>query len=145
MCSETRSRTISVGRRHINGYLETFLEEASATARSSKPQDKQPHYSGLNEGSRPRSGWTFGPVLVIFKADDLYGGKQMSEKVELKVTGMSCGHCEMAVKKALSALDGVSGAEADHKGQKAVVEADLSKVTREAIIEAIKKAGYEAA
>ena len=40
----------------------------------------------------------------------------MAEKVELKVTGMSCGHCEVAVIKALMALDGVKKAEADHKG-----------------------------
>lgn len=69
----------------------------------------------------------------------------MAEKIELKVTGMSCGHCEMHVSKALKGLDGVASAEADHKAQKAVVEADLSKVTREAMIEAIKNAGYEAA
>jgi len=68
----------------------------------------------------------------------------MAEKVELKVTGMSCGHCEMAVNKALKALDGVSDARADHKAQRAEVTADLSRVTREAMIAAIKKAGYEA-
>ena len=68
----------------------------------------------------------------------------MAERVEFNVEGMSCGHCEMAVKKALNALEGVSNAEADHIGKRAVVTADLAKVTREAMIEAIKKAGYEA-
>ncbi|MEW5723056.1 MAG: heavy-metal-associated domain-containing protein [Thermodesulfobacteriota bacterium] len=68
----------------------------------------------------------------------------MVEKVELKVTGMSCGHCEMSVKKALKALDGVSSAEADRQAQKAVVQADLGRVTREALIAAVRKAGYEA-
>ncbi|MEW6263407.1 MAG: heavy metal-associated domain-containing protein [Thermodesulfobacteriota bacterium] len=68
----------------------------------------------------------------------------MSGKVELKVTGMSCGHCEMSVKKALMGVDGVSKAEADHKAQKAVVET-AKEVSREALIAAIKKAGYEAA
>lgn len=67
----------------------------------------------------------------------------MGEKVELKVTGMSCGHCEMAVKKALMALDGVTAALADHKAQKAVVET-TKPVSREALVAAIKKAGYEA-
>ncbi|MFH1137115.1 MAG: cation transporter [Pseudomonadota bacterium] len=67
----------------------------------------------------------------------------MNEKIELKVTGMSCGHCEMAVRKALLAVDGVREALADHKGNKAVVEAD-AKVGRDALVAAVKKAGYEA-
>ncbi|MDY6852885.1 MAG: cation transporter [Thermodesulfobacteriota bacterium] len=68
----------------------------------------------------------------------------MTKKVELKVTGMSCGHCEMAVSKALMALEGVKKAEADHKGAKAVAEVEAGQVSREAMIEAVKKAGYEA-
>ena len=68
----------------------------------------------------------------------------MSEKVELKVTGMSCGHCEMAVSKALMALDGVVKAEADHKAQKAVVEIEAGRVSRDDMIAAVQKAGYEA-
>lgn len=66
----------------------------------------------------------------------------MSEKIELKVTGMSCGHCEMAVKKALLGINGVKSAEADHKADKAVVEVD--GVNLDKLIEAVKKAGYEA-
>ena len=67
----------------------------------------------------------------------------MSEKVELKVTGMSCGHCEMAVQKALLAVDGVKKAVADHKADAAVVEAD-GAVDRDVLVAAVKKAGYEA-
>ena len=68
----------------------------------------------------------------------------MSEKVELKVTGMNCGHCEMAVKKALEALPGVKSAQADHKAAKAVVEIEGGQTSRQAMVEAVKKAGYEA-
>ena len=68
----------------------------------------------------------------------------MSEKVELKVSGMNCGHCEMAVNKALLALDGVSEAKADHKAGKAVVELD-GDVSRQTLVDAVVKAGYEAA
>ena len=68
----------------------------------------------------------------------------MSQKVELKVTGMSCGHCEMAVNKALMALGGVVKAQADHTGQKAVVEIEDDSVSRDDMIAAVKKAGYEA-
>jgi len=67
----------------------------------------------------------------------------MGEKIELKVTGMSCGHCEMAVKKALLGVAGVKDAQADHKAGRAEVEAE-GAVDRQALINAIKKAGYEA-
>jgi copper chaperone CopZ len=68
----------------------------------------------------------------------------MSQKIELKVTGMSCGHCEMSVNKALMALGGVIKAQADHKAQKAVVEINEGSVSRDALIAAVKNAGYEA-
>ena len=41
--------------------------------------------------------------------------------VELKVKGMTCPHCEMRVKKALEAVEGVQSAKADHKAGKATV------------------------
>ena len=57
----------------------------------------------------------------------------------IKVDGMMCGHCEMHVKKALEALDGVTEASASHeKGQvllklaKAVADADLEKAVADA-------------
>lgn len=68
----------------------------------------------------------------------------MSEKVELKVTGMNCGHCEAAVKKALMGLDGVIDAAADHQAQKAEVKVTENGPSREEMIQAIVKAGYEA-
>ncbi len=40
-------------------------------------------------------------------------------KIELKVKGMTCPHCEMRVRKALEAVEGVQSAEADHKAGKA--------------------------
>jgi len=67
----------------------------------------------------------------------------MAEKIELKVTGMSCGHCEMAVKKALMDVAGVKNAQADHQAGRAEVEAE-GRIDRQALIDAIKKAGYEA-
>jgi copper chaperone CopZ len=41
--------------------------------------------------------------------------------LELKVKGMTCTHCEMRVKKALEAVEGVQSAKADHKAGKATV------------------------
>lgn len=59
-----------------------------------------------------------------------------------KVKGMMCQHCEMAVKKAIMAIDGVQDAVVSHDLGTAVVTADL-KVTDEMIKSAIVSAGYE--
>jgi copper chaperone CopZ len=65
-----------------------------------------------------------------------------SKSKELKVEGMSCGHCEMAVNKALMAIEGVVSVKADHKAGKVLVE--LSKEVEEALLEAaVIKAGYK--
>lgn len=42
-------------------------------------------------------------------------------KKTLEITGMMCGHCEMAVKKALEAVDGVDNADVSHEKGTAVV------------------------
>ena len=55
---------------------------------------------------------------------------------------MMCQHCEMAVKKAIMAIDGVQDAVVSHDLGTAVVTADL-KVTDEMIKSAIVSAGYE--
>ena len=39
----------------------------------------------------------------------------------LEITDMMCGHCEMAVKKALEAVDGVESADVSHEKGTAVV------------------------
>ena len=46
--------------------------------------------------------------------------KKTMEKT-LEITGMMCGHCEMAVKKALEAVDGVDNADVSHEKGTAVV------------------------
>ena len=46
--------------------------------------------------------------------------KKTMEKT-LEITGMMCGHCEMAVKKALEAVDGVESADVSHEKGTAVV------------------------
>ena len=56
--------------------------------------------------------------------------KEMKETVKIK--GMMCGHCEMAVKKALEALDGIEKAEVSHETGTAVLT--LSKETPDADI-----------
>ena len=43
-------------------------------------------------------------------------------KKTMNIEGMMCPHCEATVKKALEALEGVSGAEVSHEAGTAVVE-----------------------
>ena len=62
--------------------------------------------------------------------------------IKLKVTGMTCGHCEMAVKKALSQVPGVEQVVSVDRGrEEAVVEGspELS-----ALVAAIEEEGYQA-
>ena len=67
-----------------------------------------------------------------------------SKQIELKITGMSCEHCEMRVRKALESVKGVKSAKADHVKGIAVVQADDS-VTKDSLIEAVNATGlYEA-
>lgn len=66
--------------------------------------------------------------------------KRMTETV--KIDGMMCNHCEMHVKKALEALDGVESAEASHEKKQAILK--LSReVPEDEIRKAVKDAGYE--
>ena len=60
---------------------------------------------------------------------------------EIKIEGMSCGHCEMAVRKELSRLDDVKVKTV--KIGEAVVEYDETKTDEKKIYNAIEEAGYK--
>ena len=60
----------------------------------------------------------------------------------LKVTGMTCNHCVMAVTKALKSVPGVESADVSLAKAQAVVQGDAD---RQAMITAVKEEGYEAA
>jgi Cu2+-exporting ATPase len=65
----------------------------------------------------------------------------MSEKT-LKIEGMMCSHCEMHVKKALEAIQGVESAVASHEKGNAVVT--LSATVDDATLrKAVEEAGYK--
>ena len=59
----------------------------------------------------------------------------------LKIEGMMCGHCEMHVKKALEALDGVGNAEVSHKTGTAVVTFQ-KEVSDDVLKKAVTDQGY---
>ncbi len=65
------------------------------------------------------------------------------EKTVLNVEGMSCSHCENAVKKAVGALEGVSAVAVDLKGKTVTVEYDSSKVSLDRIKNEIEEQGYD--
>lgn len=60
----------------------------------------------------------------------------------VKIEGMMCKHCEAHMKEALEAIDGVESAVTSHEAANAVITCSVD-VSEDAIIEAVKKAGYE--
>lgn len=69
----------------------------------------------------------------------------MSERVTIKVDGMTCGGCENSVKTALERLDGVQVLEASHADGSVEVLFDPERVDRAALAGAIEEAGYDVA
>jgi copper chaperone CopZ len=63
-------------------------------------------------------------------------------KVEIKIEGMTCGHCAMSITKELSRLAGVSDVQVDHTKGSAIVE--LTGVSNEQLADAVTEAGYTA-
>ena len=60
----------------------------------------------------------------------------------LKIEGMMCGHCEMHVKKALEALDGVKNTEVSHKTGTAVVTL-AKEISDDVLKKAVADQGYQ--
>lgn len=115
---------------HVKKALESlpFIKEAKAdhtTGRVSITYSSQPDEAAMKE--------------ALAKADYEYKGiifpkEETNMKETVKIEGMMCNHCEMAVKKALEALDGVEKADVSHeKGtailtlNKAVADGDIKK------------------
>ena len=62
----------------------------------------------------------------------------------IRIKGMSCNHCVMAVTKALSGIDGIGNVKVDlAKGEATFDEA--KPVDRALVRESIEKAGFEVA
>jgi copper chaperone len=60
----------------------------------------------------------------------------------IKIKGMSCNHCVMAVQKALSGIDGVKDLKVDLKKGEAIFD-EAAPVDMNTVREAVKKAGYQ--
>lgn len=62
--------------------------------------------------------------------------------IKLNVEGMSCAHCENAVRKAVGEIDGVSTVEVSLKDKTVSAEFDPEKASEGKIREAIEDQGY---
>lgn len=66
----------------------------------------------------------------------------MTEETQLKVQGMSCGHCVKAIENGVGELEGIHSVNVSLEKGLVDVSFDNSKVTLENIKEAIEEEGY---
>src|SRR2546430_11253240 len=71
--------------------------------------------------------------------DDAGGGMAT---LKLRVSGMTCGHCQMKVEKALLGASGVYSAVVDLSGGEAEVDFNDDTTTTDQLIAAVAQAGY---
>ena len=67
----------------------------------------------------------------------------MATTTEYQVTGMSCGHCETAIRGEVSEIPGVTGVEVSATTGRLAVTAD-NPVDDAAVLAAVDEAGYTA-
>ena len=64
-------------------------------------------------------------------------------ELKLTVTGMTCGGCESAVRRALSMIDGIADVEASHAGNMVTLKYEPAKITPATIAQRIELLGYQ--
>lgn len=67
----------------------------------------------------------------------------MSDTLTFKVPGMTCGHCEAAIKQEVGGISGVASVDVDLDSKDVVVTG--AGFARDAIVEAIDEAGFDVA
>lgn len=67
--------------------------------------------------------------------------KENKNMYKMKIEGMMCGHCQMAVTKALNSLEGVSKAEVNLEKKEAYVDC-TENITKEDLTKVVTDAGY---
>ncbi|WP_455040335.1 heavy metal translocating P-type ATPase [Lancefieldella rimae] len=128
------------------GFSSVFVVTNALRLRTWKPKEIDVSHVGSVE-TQVQSGFdvqskpictTAIPVIVSVP-------KERKERMEkkLNVEGMSCQHCVAHVTQALEAVEGVSRVEVSLENASAIVELD-GAVSDEALIAAVKNAGYEA-
>ena len=61
----------------------------------------------------------------------------------IKVEGMSCRHCQLRVKNAVEAVEGVKKADVDLQTKQVTIDYEEGKENLEKVKAAIREAGYE--
>ncbi|MDR1131228.1 MAG: copper ion binding protein [Oscillospiraceae bacterium] len=65
------------------------------------------------------------------------------EKITLRVEGMVCGHCEIAIQDAVRKLSGIKKVKASKRKKAVSVEFDTAQTTAAGIAAAIDGTGYK--
>lgn len=65
------------------------------------------------------------------------------QNIEFKVEGMTCGHCESAVKKAVSGLTGVNHVDVSLTEKTVKIDHDPDLISEKKIRETIEHEGYD--
>src|SRR3990170_2534075 len=68
----------------------------------------------------------------------------MAEAIRLRIEGMTCGGCVARVERALQSVDGVAHARVNLTTQVATIDPGGQMPDRQALIEAVRAAGYDA-
>lgn len=63
-------------------------------------------------------------------------------KVEIKIEGMTCGHCAMSITNEIVTISGVVSVKVDHTAGNAIVES--TGVSNDQLSDAVAEAGYTA-
>ena len=128
------------------GFSSVFVVTNALRLRTWKPKEIDVSHVGSVE-TQVQSG--FGvqskPICITAIPVIVSVPKERKERMEkkLNVEGMSCQHCVAHVTQALEAVEGVSRVEVSLEDASAIVEFD-GAVSDEALIAAVKNAGYEA-
>jgi Cu+-exporting ATPase len=70
---------------------------------------------------------------------------EQSKSLTLPITGMTCANCVAAVERNLKKVDGVSFASVNLASERATVSFDPKKTNQEALVERVRRAGYDIA
>src|SRR4029077_8937868 len=118
-----------------------------ASLRASYPRHPEPRAALLRRWPCPR---VTAKALIGRKApglanrdDRAHVGRMETRAVDLDLTGMTCAACAARIEKVLNRADGVE-ATVNFATETAHVVFDATKATPESLIEAVRKAGYDA-
>lgn len=67
----------------------------------------------------------------------------MSETKQIKVNGMHCNSCVLAVQNSLEEVNGIKSAKADLESGNVIIDLDTSEVTINDVKEAVEEVGFE--